>query len=196
MDREWFSGRVPLAFREVATGMESLSANCLTSARAPERVTPPPATMTGRRLRLKSSAARLQAGDLRSRANGRISREPGLEEQIQIGLTLDGLPDIPPDLQVNRSRTSGGSLPKGLAEEVGQALGQVDLGVELAQRLEQGKVIHFLVDAAVLALGKPAAGDGNDGRTGQIGVAQPCRQVGRTDGPGAMHTPGRPEIRA
>ena len=58
MDKEWFSGRVPLAFREVATGMESLSANCLTSACAPERVTPPPATMTGRRLALNSSAAR------------------------------------------------------------------------------------------------------------------------------------------
>ena len=73
----------------------------------------------------------------------------------------------------------------------GRRSGQIDLDVELAQGLEQGKVIHFLVDAAVLAFGKPAAGDGYDRSAGQIGVAQPCRQVGRADGLGHGH-PGPP----
>ena len=167
--------------------MESLSANCLTSGPGPGKGDASAGDDDRPAASTQQLGRPLQAGYLRSRANGRISREPGLEEQVQIGLPLDGLPDIPPDLQVNRSRTSGGGLPKGLAEEVGQALGQVDLGVELAQRLKQRKIIHFLVDAAVLALGKPAAGDGNDGRTGQKGVAQPCRQVGRTDGLGHAH---------
>jgi hypothetical protein len=39
---------VPLAFSEVATGMDSRSANSTTSRCACEDATPPPATMTGR----------------------------------------------------------------------------------------------------------------------------------------------------
>ena len=60
---------------------------------------------------------------LRSRTDGRISSELGLEDRVQIGLPLDGLTEVSADLQVNRSRTSGGGLPEGLAEQVGQPLG-------------------------------------------------------------------------
>ena len=50
----WSWGNIVLALRAVATGMESFSARAMSSARAPEAVTPPPATMMGR-LALASS---------------------------------------------------------------------------------------------------------------------------------------------
>ena len=44
----WSDGNIALAFSAVATGIDSFSANAISSARASDAVTPPPATITGR----------------------------------------------------------------------------------------------------------------------------------------------------
>jgi hypothetical protein len=68
-----------------------------------------------------------------------------------------------------------------LPQHVGKALHRADRGVELRNRRERRDVVDLLVDLAELGLRIAPAGERDHRRVREIRVAQPRREVERTD---------------
>ena len=108
----WSAARVILPFRVVATGMVSISASWATSGQAPEAMTPEPEMMTGRRAWDISRAASLTWSMLGSGRKARVSRMTLFDDEVQVGLGVQGLVS---NVQMHRPRRAGGGLSEGLS---------------------------------------------------------------------------------
>ena len=145
----WFPGITRLAFSDVATGICRSSANWAISGPASEVTAPPPATMTGRfDCTRRPTASRTRAGSGSGR--GRVASEGFLDDDGKVGLSLGHEFSLQPrQFDVHRPRRPGRSRAKGLAELERQLLDRVDPRVVFRDRLEEGKMMNFLVGVAV-----------------------------------------------
>ena len=115
------------------------------------------------------------------RTERRYLTELRLDQRLHLGFLGVHLTFVAAELQVHRARRAGRGDAERLAQHVGHARDVVDGGIELGHRLERRHVVDFLVDLAELGLGIAAAGDGDDRRMREVGVAQARGQIERAD---------------
>src|SRR5207245_9834546 len=115
------------------------------------------------------------------RSKGGHARELGLDERLHLRFFLVELPFVAAELQVHRTGRARGGDAKRLAQHVREALDGVHRGVPLRHRLERRHVVDLLVHLAELGLRVAPAGEGDDRRVREPGVAQPGGEVQRAD---------------
>ena len=168
-----------MALSAVATGIDSFSATAINSSRAPEAVTPPPATITGLLAPFRSfTASAIVAGSATGRNGG---------TRVNCRSTITSASSWPSaitsPLICSRSRWVGPGVPltalrnawRRYAGSISAACTQALYLVTAANGLN---VIDLLVRVALLVELALAAGQRYDRRAGQVRVLQTGGQVG------------------
>ena len=130
---------------------------------------------------LQQLERRLHMGRFRLGAERRHARELRLDKPVHLGLFKIDLPFIAAELQMHRTRRTGGRGAKSLPYHVRDARHVVDGDVHLGHRLERRHVVDFLVDLAEFRLRIAPARHRDDRRMREIRVAQTRREIERTD---------------
>ena len=103
-----------------------------------------------------------------------------LDDDLGIDLPLGTLTKPAGHLYMGGPRRARHRLTKGLLQQVGEARGLVDAGVELGDLVVQGVVLYHLIEVLVAVVGMHTTGEGDHRGAGQEGIPEAGGQVGRT----------------